>query len=266
MLLMAMLTGVVYLIWLFFSQAFVKPIYNLYQFRSPLSAPLVHLLETKFPYYMTLSWKEKKEFCFRLKYFLASKNFQGRGRLEVTNEMKVLVGACAVQITFGFQPLQLKSFRKIILFPKEYYSKHTKKLHKGEVNSAGIIVFSWEDFLKGYTFNEDGYNLGLHEMAHALKLEDFIPNSECSFLDNEVLAHWQSLTKVEMKRIRNKQNTFLRPYAGTNREEFFAVCVEQFFEQPQSFYNHNPELYLTLANLIQQDPLKRHKEQMLKEY
>lgn len=60
-----------------------------------------------------------------------------------------------------------------------------------------------------------------------------------------------------MKRIKQKENTFLRPYAGTNREEFFAVCVEQFFEQPEESKENCPERYFTLANLLKQDPLER---------
>ena len=251
------LLGICYVIFYIFYGIFIKPVVNFFKVRRPLNPDFVLILGEKFPYYKTLSREEKREFGYRLNYFLEDKEFIGRQNLVVTDEMKVLVGAAAVQITFGFYPLQLPSFDKIILYPKAYYSKHTKRYHKGEINTAGIIVYSWEDFLKGYQYNEDGYNVGLHEIAHAIKIEDFTPNSECAFLDEEILMHWQNLTVIEMRRIRNKENTFIRPYAATNREEFFAVCVEQFFEQPEAFQGACPEVYATLALLLNQDPLKR---------
>jgi Mlc titration factor MtfA (ptsG expression regulator) len=250
----------VYLIVYSFFGIIIRPIVNFIQLSKPLHPLFVKILEEKFPYYNSLNRKEKKEFAYRLNYFLRSKDFYGRQNLEITDEMKIMVGASAVQITFGFEPLQLASFDKIILYPKAYYSKYTKGKNKGEVNSAGIIVFSWEDFLKGYQISTDGYNVGLHEMAHAIKIEDFTPTSECAFLDETILMHWQNLTNVEMRKIRNGENNFLRSYAGTNREEFFAVCVEQFFEQAEEFQKYHPELYFTLAELLNQDPLdrKRH--------
>lgn len=222
----------------------------------PLKPEYRRILLNKFPYYRQLNFQNRQKFQYRLKYFLKDKNFYGQENLEITDEMKILVGAAAVQVTFGFQAMQLPSFNKIILYPHAYYSKHSNKKHKGEVNSSGAIVFSWEDFLKGYQVSDDGFNVGLHEMAHALQMEDLIPNEEYSFLDEEALNHWHEIAEVEMVRVRNGQNKFLRSYAATNQEEFFAVSVEQFFEQPGTFKNQLPEVYDALADLLQQDPLE----------
>jgi MtfA peptidase len=104
--------------------------------------------------------------------------------------------------------------------------------------------------------SDDGFNVGLHEMAHALQMEDLIPNEEYSFLNEEALNHWHELAEIEMVRVRNGQNKFLRSYAATNQEEFFAVSVEQFFEQPGAFRNQLPQVYDALADLLQQDPLE----------
>ncbi len=225
-------------------------------FAMPLKPGHRKILETKFPYYRQLGFNNKRKFEIRLRYFLANKTFYGREDLEVTEEMKLLIGAAAVQVTFGFEAVQLRHFRKIILYPKAYYSRHTQKKHKGEVNTAGAIVFSWEDFLKGYHVPDDGFNVGLHEMAHALKMEDLIPNGEYSFLDEQVLKRWQEVARKEIKKVQTGENKFLRSYAGTNAEEFFAVCVEQFFEQPGEFRRQLPLVYQTLAELLQQDPLE----------
>lgn len=51
-------------------------------------------------------------------------------------------------------------------------------------------------------------------------------------------------------------SSFLRSYASTNQQEFFAVCVEHFFEASKSFRENLPQLYSHLCILLNQDPLQ----------
>jgi Mlc titration factor MtfA (ptsG expression regulator) len=51
------------------------------------------------------------------------------------------------------------------------------------------------------------------------------------------------------------ETTLLDPYAATNYQEFWAVCVETFFERSTAFRRHLPELYFSLCSLLNQDPL-----------
>jgi MtfA peptidase len=225
------------------------------QLTKPLEPAYRKILKKGFPYYANLGKVKRRDFERRLKYFLHNKEFIGRNMKEVTQEMKLMIGACAVQLTFGFRPLRLAHFNKIILYPKEYISRHSGRKHKGEINTGGLIVLSWEDFLKGYRTGNDGYNLGLHEMAHALKFEDAVRNEEYAFLDEEDLQNWNRISSKEFYKVKSGNNSFLRSYAGTNRDEFFAVCVEQFFEQPEDFKRSLPDLYQALSHLLNQDPI-----------
>jgi Mlc titration factor MtfA (ptsG expression regulator) len=138
----------------------------------------------------------------------------------------------------------------------------TKTNNIGEVNQRGIIVLSWDYFLKGISQPYDGRNVGLHEMSHALKLENAIKNSEYGFLSSLLLGKLHHQAIREMKKIRQGQNTFIRKYAATNQEEFFAVCVEYFFEQPRMFQLQIPELYKVFTQLLRQDPAKRMKNKL----
>jgi Mlc titration factor MtfA (ptsG expression regulator) len=223
----------------------------------PLKPELRNLLQENFPYYNRLTSYQKKDFEKRLNYFLNSKQFVAKKMKQVTEEMKLLIAACAVQLTFGYEPLRLAHFKKIILYPKRYYSRFTHKKHSGEVNPNGYIVFSWEDFKKGYKNPNDGLNLGLHEMAHALRLEDAMPDGEYAFMDNENLARWHRVCMKEMKKIRHGQKNFIRKYASVDAEEFFAVCIEYFFEKPHEFKQNVPEVYEALCLLLRQDPTAR---------
>lgn len=231
-----------------------KPVKKQWNILKPLKPQLRSILIRKFPYYRNLTDIQRKDFEKRLKYFLASKEFIPINMEEVTDEMKVLIGACAVQITFGYEPIKFAHFKKIILYPSKYYSKFSKRNHRGEVNPNGMIILSWEDFLKGYGIPNDGLNVGLHEMAHALRLEDAIQGEEYAFLDNKKLARWHKISMVEMRRLRRGQTRFLRRYAAIEQEEFFAVCIEQFFEQPNEFKMAMPELFHALSQLLNQDP------------
>ena len=93
--------------------------------------------------------------------------------------MTAMIASSAIQLTFGLPKINLKHFERILIYPDEYYSTINKQYHKGEVNPRlKAIVVSWKAFVAGYADPHDGINLGLHEMAHALKLENIIKNGE----------------------------------------------------------------------------------------
>jgi Mlc titration factor MtfA (ptsG expression regulator) len=49
--------------------------------------------------------------------------------------------------------------------------------------------------------------------------------------------------------------SLLDKYAATNYQEFWAVCIETFFERPEEFKKQMPNLYFALCHLLNQDPL-----------
>jgi hypothetical protein len=197
----------------------------------------------------------KRRFEARLISFIIRKKFIPRNFSEVTEEMKIRISASAVQLTFGLPEIYLSHFDYIIIYPDRYYSEINKTYHQGEVNPRyRAIVLSWKDFDDTSSIN-DGRNLGLHEMAHALHLENTIRNDEFEFLPEKALKNWDIACKEEIKMIRSGLNTFFRSYAGTDEFEFFASAVEVFFENPTAFQNSKPALYQLLTELLKQDPL-----------
>lgn len=223
----------------------------------PLRASYREILKQNFKYYNLLSTRDKISFERKLRGFLASKIFISRQFPVVTDEMKVLISAAAVQLTFGLPQVYLRHFTKILIYADTYYSQINKKYHKGEVNPAyGIIVLSWKNFLEGYADPSDSLNLGIHEMAHALHLENVIINGEHAFLDREMLKLWEELVKKEMMAFRRGEAPFFRENAFTDEHEFFASATEVFFEDPERFKDQRPDLYFTLAALLNQDPIE----------
>jgi excinuclease UvrABC helicase subunit UvrB len=66
-----------------------------------LNQEQVRKLKKYSPYFRKLKQKHQKKFLRRMSHFIAAKQFVSRGMSEVTEEMKVVVAALSVQITFG---------------------------------------------------------------------------------------------------------------------------------------------------------------------
>ncbi len=208
-------------------------------------------------FYQHLPAESKLRFEKKVKRFIFSKNFIPRGISEVTDEMEALIASAAVQLTFGLPDVTLMHFDKILVYPNDYYSTINRQYHKGEVNPRfKSIVLSWQHFVEGFANPTDGINLGLHEMAHALMLENLIQNEEFDFFNEEEYEKWQNIAQTEMKKIINGKESLFRKYASVNEDEFFAVCMEVYFEQPHQLFDYNKLLYKTLSNLLHQDTIQ----------
>lgn len=229
--------------------------YFIFTYVKPLSNRRRRILD-KFPYYKKLGFKQRLVFENRVQRFISLKEFIPQDMAEVTQEMQVMIAAAAVQLTFGLPEIQLADFDKIYVHPTKYFSKTNQRYHTGEVNPRGYIVLSWEAFEDGYKNPHDGYNVGLHEMAHALSLENIQSDYEQNIFDKDAYRHWKKVSDVEYRKMKRSRKSYLRKYASSDREEFFPVCAEYFFERPQEFKKERPELYQALARLLNQDPAR----------
>ena len=223
-----------------------------------LSKIELDVLTTYFPYYQRLSPEFQKEFRERLILFMNNKSFYGRGEFsEISLEMKVLISATATKVLFGLpKSVILSHFDKILVYPDRYYSSHSLQYHNGEVNPKyGIIVIAWKEFIKGFSDPTDGWNVGIHEFAHALKIENKIKyNGEYGFLTNSWWKKFAQYATDELQKIKAGESIF-RPQARQNIHEFFAVAVEAFFENTVAFKAYHPKMYECLVFLLKQDPM-----------
>lgn len=218
----------------------------------------IRFLDENFLYYHKLNPKHQKEFRQGLARFIAQKRMIPRGGLkQVTREMQLLIGATAVMVTFGFRGISLKHFKKILIYPDNYYSTINQQYHQGEVNpKLGVIVLSWRNFAEGFIYPNDGVNLGIHEMAHALKLENQIHyNRESNFFNPARWEKYAELAHQEIQKIQSGETSIFRTSAGKNSHEFFAVALETFFEKSAELKEYDLEFYQALVFLLKQDPL-----------
>jgi MtfA peptidase len=222
------------------------------------------ILSRHIRYYILLSPAAKKKFVNRVANFIQHKKFVGMDGLIITEEMKVLISASAIQLTFGMEKYFMEFFTLIRVYPKYFYSKLLHAELRGGASEAGVLMLSWEDFLMGYKYPHDNYNLGLHEMAHVLKI-NVLRGSDFDDKFSFYLDEWLEIGAAEFSRLKHKDKSLLRTYGGTNKHEFFAVCVEHFFENPASFRDRLPDIYNHLCFLLNQDPTNESNDYQLSE-
>lgn len=214
-----------------------------------------------FKFYKALSAEQKKYFEQRVQFFIDLKTFIPRGGLrQVSPETKALIACAAIQITYGHPDVYFRYFNRILVYPDIYLNKLTKKYHKGEVNIKGLIVVSENNLKKGWQDENDGINLGLHEMAHALSIENLVRNEEFNFVDLQSVRALRLLAKPEMDRMAAGQTSLFRKYGSVNFREFFAVATEVFFEQPDAFQAYHAEMYQLMTQILNLDPIEIYKE------
>lgn len=215
-------------------------------------------IHTHSHYFQLLDYGEKELFLKRAWFFYKHKRYEARGFDCVSAHMRAVIAAYAAQITFGLPEIRLKHFQTVIVYSSAYRSTITRNWHKGEIHSEGAIVFSWTDLAEGHNQPSDGVNVALHELAHALHLENIIINGEHDFLDRTSLHTFRELAELEMASIQQQPSHFLRTYASANDFEFFAVCVESFFERPVAFRKELPHIYDCLCTILKQNPVSRY--------
>jgi Mlc titration factor MtfA (ptsG expression regulator) len=234
-----------------YANAYDKPLYRHYFVFRKLDSKQISILENEFSFYELLSGKEKRQFRHRIATFISEKKFIGRGGIQVTERMKVLISAVGCMLSFGRRNYDYGLIEHIVIYPDEFYSKINDAMHKGEFNPYGkALVLSWKDFEKGYQINNDNHNLGIHEFMHAMQLEA----RKCRDLDSTRFAKQfqnilKQLTHSEVK-AKLDETRYFRSYAFTNQYEFMAVLAEYFIESPKDFKSHFPKLYTFTQKLL----------------
>ena len=225
---------------------------HFYPFKKQLSEADRTYLIDNFSFFNKLSNKRKSYFEHRLLIFMENKEFVGRQELVITNEMKLLIGATAVMLTFGMKKYTIAIIKRIIVYPGEFYSTISDEYHKGEFNpNLSAIVFSWKDFMEGYKDEDDNLNLGIHEFTHAIHFNSLTETDYSSKIFKRSYNRLALfLSQNEDLRIELIESKYFRDYAFTNQFEFLAVLIENFIETPENFKSHFPDLYRKVKQLL----------------
>ena len=211
------------------------------------------------PYYASLTPSLQKRFLFRSVAFMQSKLFIYHDQ-PAEEQIPLLISAAAVQVTFGLRNYLMDYFSEIHVMGNQYtINNNDADVYYGHVSHTGIHV-AWNYFVKGFSNYSDGTNVGLHEMAHAISYDVFL--GQADRFDRAMKQKLQDFTQENRPAFRSLKKGMshtLNDYAGTNFDEFWAVCIETFFENPDSFRATDPDLYFSICDTLNQDPLRPQK-------
>ena len=212
------------------------------------------LLETN-TYFQGLSDINKQIFVIRTLLFIWTTNFHSKPGFEVTQRIKIIISSAFVQITFGLKVDTLDTFNDIFVAPQSYSYKNNKAMFNGDVNLITKKVnLAWPAVERGFKISDDALNLCIHEFGHCLIFENASRSYFTRIFDASDFDNWREKAEEKMLKIKSNENKVLRSYAGTNLIEFFSVALETFFEKPDYFAHHEPELYLSMTYLLNQNP------------
>jgi Mlc titration factor MtfA (ptsG expression regulator) len=127
----------------------------------------------------------------------------------------------------------------------------------GQAHYRGPVVLSWSAARRGARFPAAGTNVVYHEFAHQLDMLDGVVDGTPPLDDDEARDRWVQVCTRAYDAVRAQGSPVLRPYAGTNPAEFFAVATEVFFNRPLDLREHEPDLYAELLAYYRQDPAAR---------
>jgi Mlc titration factor MtfA (ptsG expression regulator) len=240
------------------------------------------LLATSFPaawlalleeiaHYRLLSEGERGELRDRVRIFIAEKEFEGCGGLEITDEIRVTVAALASILLLGLSDFYFDNVHTILVYPGTFVAPERIPIggdvvledeseRLGEAHYRGPVNISWEKAQEDARHTGQGINLIFHEFAHQLDMlngaADGVPP-----LPRALEANWQKVMAREYKKLCRAadqgRETLIDPYGTTDPAEFFAVVTECFFDAPRDMKDRHPELYDLLGAYYRQDPAQR---------
>ena len=206
------------------------------------------------PYFNQLNESNKQKFLKRVYNFRKSKSFHFHG-LDPQEEIMILLSAASIQISFGLKNYLLPFFKEVYILSDAYQALEAKELYIGHVSPTGIYI-SWKHFVQGFADYNDGVNVALHEMAHALYHQNFIKETGIDWDFRKDLEKLPAVFGPMITQAIVQKKSYLRGYAFTNFQEFWAVSVEYFFENSQALKDNLPQLYTILCDTLNQDPLR----------
>jgi len=214
-------------------------------------------------FYNFLDDNGKQKFEKDINIFLNEHSIRGISGEETDLRTKVLVAAGVATILHGRQEWEPPFTDGVVVYPGETFDPEYN-LHKGQI--AGMagerrpLLVTKEILEQSFMDPEDGYNSLIHEIAHYFDFENpLLSGVPAIGANRERTEEWINIMEEERAKVNNGKS-FLRPYAGFNEAEFFAVATESFFERPDVMVKKNPELYELLKgfyNIDTQKILKR---------
>ena len=236
-------------------------------FAEPFSDAWRSLLAHSLPLYSRMPPALRTRLEPLVRAFFEDVRFVGCQGLEVTDEMRLVIGSQACLLIVERNPRAYESLSSVLIYPDEFVVAEAEedeagvvtegeRVLSGQTFDTSRIVLSWRD-VKQSGVDGDAYNVVLHEFAH------FLDHSVDGALTDagtprEAFEEWHEVLHREYESlcdaIDRGDDTLIDPYGAEHPAEFFAVATETFFELPAEMRHHHAALYAELKRFYGLDP------------
>lgn len=225
--------------------------------KRPFPADWYPYLEARVPFFAALDGALRERFLRELQIFVWEKHFFGAGGMEITDEVKVVVGAAAVRLVLHLDISMYDRLTEIVVYPSHYRHPENENVIFGEAHHWGTVVLSWDAVIQGLANPGDGHDTALHEFAHVLDRGDGAFDGTPALRCSECYRPWAEVMSrhfLALRRRNRAERRVLRDYGALDEAEFFAVATESFFEKPSQMKARLPDLYEVLRRFYGFDP------------
>jgi Mlc titration factor MtfA (ptsG expression regulator) len=227
--------------------------------------------------YTHLDDEEQRLLRQLVQVFVAEKNWEGVGGLEMDDEVRVTIAAQACLLILRLEHALYRQVDSIVVYPSTVVTRpQTPSMFSvatglaeqpmpilGQAFTRGPVILVWDAVRRGGIDPKDGRNVVYHEFAHKLDMLDGAADGVPPIAEAAVYARWVEVFTCEYEALREAsrrgKRTFLDPYALENGAEFFAVATEHFFEQPAKMERDHHAMYEVLSAFYRQDPAARER-------
>jgi len=237
---------------------------------TPFPAEWKQIVQKNVPLYNRLPDSLKEQLHGLVNVFIAEKNFEGCGGLEITDEIRVTIAAQASMLLLNRRAAYFRKLHTILVYPHTYVARtvssngtvtvNGQSIRLGESWQHGPVVLAWDSVTGGTLNITDARNVILHEFAHQLDQEDGTADGAPILEHRSSYIAWARVLSKEYEALQRKKRKARRAvmskYGATNPAEFFAVATETFFEKPKQMKKRHPELYDELRSYYKLNPVE----------
>ena len=148
----------------------------------PLPEECMSIIQGNVMYYSCLIYDNRQKLQGLIQIFLAEKQFEGCGGLDITGEVRITIAAQACTLLLGHETGIYPKLQTVLVYPHAYIAHMTQRhsdgtiveslqVRIGETRSQGYLALAWEVVKQSAGDVHDGHNVVFHEFAHQLDYE-----------------------------------------------------------------------------------------------
>ncbi len=228
---------------------------------SPFPRPWQELLHERIWQYQQLEISQRGKLHDCIKVIVAEVKWLGQDGHPVSEAMKVTIAGHISLMLLGLEDDFMDECRTIKICRQEFddnqkldpiYQTDTKS---GRACPDGTTILSWHHVLNANYYGDR--NIVIHELAHHFDRRDGKMQATLRFEDQNDQQRWDRVVTEEYADLCDAAATgrwtILRHYGAKNRNEFFAVATECFFESPDRLKRSHAEIYDLLLTFYKLD-------------